>query len=258
MSDTTSVSNRRAPESEYVQTMYDGLLSKLPEGYTAFRWQQTAVSRFHYRQSKRALARALCAVPAQVNRVLEVGGGSGAWTGFFAGRTKRLDFVDISESMIAEARGALESFKNITYIHADIMAWEPQEKAYELAISLRNIEYMQDKRSVLNRIAGALVSGGRLILSTKNPEFDWNGYFTNKPLHGGQVSLKELQSLLVESGFVVERVYPAIIGKKIKYAAARVFWDMLQAVVLRLPPYAMPLFLLRRISESFLVVARRP
>jgi len=237
--------------------MYDGLLSKLPDGYTAFRWQQTTVSRFHYRQSRRVLVRALRAVPVQVNRALEVGGGSGAWTGFFAGRTKHLDFVDISESMLAEARVALESFKNITYIHADIMAWEPQENVYELAISLRNIEYMQDKRLVLHRISGALVPGGRLILSTKNPEFDWNGYFANKPLHGGQVSLRELQGLLTESGFVIERVYPAIIGKKIKYAAMRAFWDVLQSLALRLPPAAMPLFLLRRISESFLVVARR-
>jgi len=249
--------NKQAPASTYVRDNYDALLTKLPHGYTDFRWNDTEVSRFHYRQSRRALARGMTLVPERVSRALEIGGGAGAWTPFFASRATQLDFLDISEEMLKEAKVALASFTQITYLHTDFLAWEPEPAAYNLVASIRNIEYMQDKRSVLARMSRALSRGGTLILSTKSPHFDWNGYFDTKALHSGQISITELTTLLAESGFEVVQVYPAIIGKKTRYAPMRLLWDGLQQVLLRLPLSLMPLSILKYISESFLIVARR-
>lgn len=254
---TTSDSREKAPESSYVRDTYDAMLPTLAKGYSEFRWNDTDVSRFHYRQSRRALRRGLASVPLKVNRALEIGGGGGAWTPFFAGRAIRLDFLDISENMLKEAKIALVKFQNINYIHSDFLEWEPEPSAYDLAVSIRNIEYMKDKRAVFERVARAMQKDGLFILSTKSPDFDWKGYFKTKALHQGQIPIEELINLLRESGFEVLHVYPAIIGKLIRYAPMRFVWDCLQTMLLRLPLLLMPLFILKYISESFLVVARR-
>lgn len=249
--------NKQAPESAYVRDTYDTLLARLPKGYSEFRWNDTDISRFHYRQSRRALLRGLASVPAKVSRALEVGGGAGAWTLFFAGRVAQVDFLDISENMLAEARATLAQFPRIHYVHADFLEWEPEAAAYDLIVSIRNLEYMNDKRAALARMARGLKEGGVLILSTKSPQFDWKGYFAGKVLHGGQIPVTELVTLMRESGFSVEHAYPAILGKLIRYAPMRAVWDGLQILLLRLPQAFIPLFVLKYVAESFLIVARR-
>jgi len=246
-----------APESAYVRDNYDALLAKLPNGYTDFRWNDTDISRFHYRQSRRALLRALDRLPTGLGRALEVGGGAGAWTPFFAPRTSHLDFLDISENMLAEAKKALVRFNNIRYLRADFLEWEPEPSAYDMVVSIRNIEYMKDKNAVFARISRALRHGGMLVLSTKSPDFDWKGYFDDKMLHGGQIPVGTLVAMLRENGFEIMRVYPAILGKLIRFAPMRAVWDGLQTLLLHVPQFCIPLFLLKYISESFLVVARR-
>ncbi len=66
-----------------------------------------------------------------------------------------------------------------------------------------------------------------------------------------------LLRLLRESGFEVVRVYPAIMGKKIRYAPVRLCFDVLQWMLLRLPERGVPSGVVRSFSESVLVVARR-
>lgn len=249
--------DEQAPESTYVRDIYDTMLAELPKGYTEYRWNDTEVSRFHYRQSRRVLLRALTSLPAQMDRGLEVGGGAGAWTPFFVERVARLDFLDISENMLKEARAVLARFQNIRYVCADFLAWEPEPSAYDMVVSIRNIEYMQDKSAVLARMSRALRPGGMLLLSTKSPDFDWRGYFDTKRLHKGQIPVSVLTKLLRQSGFEIIHVYPAIIGKKTRYAPMRFIWDCLQIVTLHLPAFCMPLSVFKYISESLLVVARK-
>lgn len=254
---TVSTKEENAPASSYVRDTYDAMLPRLPKGYSEFRWNDTDISRFHYRQSKRALLKGLASVPQKLGRVLEIGGGGGAWTPLFAGRADSLDFLDISENMLKEARVALARFPHITYLHEDFISWSPDRAAYDLIVSIRNIEYMRDKRAVVERLASALRPGGALIVSTKSPHFDWKGYFKSKELHGGQIATGSLLSLLKENGFEIVCVYPAIIGKGIRYAPVRWLCDVLQMVSLQFPVFLMPVSLLKYISESFLVVARR-
>jgi len=248
---------RKPPDSVFVRDTYDTLLEKLPQGYSEFRWNENVVSRFHYRQSRRALLRALATVPVKMGRALEVGGGGGAWTPFFAARAAQVDFLDISGEMLREAQSKLARFQNIRYMHTDFLEWEPEPAAYDLVVSIRNLEYMQDTSAVLARMSRALRQGGTLILSTKNPQFDWKGYFDGKALHGGQIPVATLTTLLHECGFAVTHIYPAIIGKRIRYAPMRFIWDVLQRVSLRLPRSLVPLSLLKYISESFLIVAQK-
>ncbi len=241
----------------FVRDVYDRMLPKLKKGYSDFRWNDTPVSRFHYCQSRRALLAGLGAVPTKLDRALEIGGGGGAWTPFFAPRTAELDFLDISEQMLLEAKAALADFSGIRYIQSDFLEWEPPTAVYDLAVSIRNIEYMRDKSAVLDRLARALKKGGTLILSTKSPEYDWGGYFDKRPLHSGQIRIAELLDLLSKSGFTILQVYPAIVGKLIRFAPMRFLWHTVQWLSFALPSKLRPLFLLKYISESFLIVARR-
>jgi len=251
-----SNSSDRAPDSGFVRDTYDKLLQGLPHGYSAYRWAETPVSRFHFRQTTRALKQALKSVP-HVERALEVGGGGGTWTPFVLQHTNTLDFLDISAEMLAEARTALSAYPNISYIHHDFLTWEAPHEAYGLAASFRNLEYMQDKRAALKRFASVLTKGGSFLLVTKSPHYDWGGYFNNKALHGGQVPITELLALLQQIGFTPKVVYPAIIGKKTAYAPVRFVWDCVQTALLSLPRFLMPLFFLKYISESFIIVAEK-
>jgi 2-polyprenyl-3-methyl-5-hydroxy-6-metoxy-1,4-benzoquinol methylase len=237
----------------FVRDTYDALLRKLPETYTEYRWQGTPVSRFQFRQSARALRCALRAMPARFERALEVGGGDGAWTRFFAPAVAELDFVDISEEMIREAKKALTAFPGIRYIHADFLQWNGEPDHYDLLVSIRNLEYMPDKRAALTRLSALAADGAHMVLVTKNPDFD-RRYYDGKVFHSGQIPLSDLLALLESSGFTVRRVYPALIGKKTKYALMRFFWNCLHRVLLLSPR---PLPFLSFLTESFLVIAQK-
>jgi SAM-dependent methyltransferase len=240
-------------DSAFVKNTYDTLLRGLSGSYTDYRWGATPVSRFHFAQTKRALTRALTQVPHSLKRMLEVGGGGGAWTPYFAPRTEALDYLDISEEMLREARTHLAAFPQISYLHADFLAWEAPANAYDLVVMIRNIEYMPDKRAVLAKCFRALTSGGTLLLVTKNPESDWRGYYRTKRLHSGQMPLNELRARLTEAGFAGIEATPAIIGKGVRYAVVRPLWHAVQWLGLRIP-----LPLTRLFAESFLVLAHKP
>lgn len=242
------------PSSSYVRDTYNELVGGQAAGYTHYRWQQSPVSRYHYRQSKRTLERAIRFLPKKITRALEIGGGDGAWTPYIAERADRMDFLDISKEMLSQAKRALSRFPAITYIEGDFLQWKSESESYGAILSIRNIEYMNDKEAVVRTFATALQSGGILIVSTKNPAFDWGGYFGGKELHSGQITRGHLLHLLRRYGFQIRAVYPAIIGKLIRLAPVRIFFDLLHTIALRIPGAAV---LLSWVSESYLVVAEK-
>jgi cyclopropane fatty-acyl-phospholipid synthase-like methyltransferase len=249
----TSAEENKALKPGFVRDTYDELLRELPETYTEYRWERTAISRFQFRQSARALKCALRVMPGRFDRALEIGGGDGAWTRFFAPMVSTIDFVDISEEMIREAKKALAAFSQIKYIAADFLQWSGEPKHYDLLISIRNLEYMPDKHAALTRLSALAAESAHLVLVTKNPDFDRH-YYGGKVFHSGQVPLPELLTLLESCGFVVRRVYPALVGKKTKYVLMRVMWDCLHRILLLLPR---PLPFLSFLTESFLVIAQK-
>lgn len=249
---TTSEASELNPQ--FVQDTYNSFLSTLPEEYSFYRWQKTPVSRFHHAQTQRALNRALPHVRT-TDRVLEVGGGDGEWTPYFMVHADSLDFVDISEEMIVRAQKRLAQYDGrISYIQKDILHANLQHQ-YGLIGAVRNIEYMPDKLAVIRLYYSLLKKDGLLCLVTKNPETDFKGYFKHKKLHSGQIAIHDLQHYLKSVGFSRIHIYPAIIGKKIKYAPIRWIWHMVHYVLLHTPQNLLSLYVTRLFAESFVITA---
>lgn len=246
----------RELESEYVREQYDSMLRAMPSTYAAHRWDSSPVARAHYLQTRRAL---LAALPEKAyGRVLEIGGGDGVWTELVLPRAGSLDFLDISEEMIGRARKRLAAFPHVRYVRADFLEADIEAGAYDLALSVRNLEYMQDKKGAIRAYWSALRSEGRLVIVTKNPGFKRLGSMSEKKLHSQQISVRDLVRLFADQGFTDIDVRPAIIGVGLKYALARIFWSLVQSLLILAPSFLVPHPLLALLCESFVVSAKKP
>jgi ubiquinone/menaquinone biosynthesis C-methylase UbiE len=246
--------NKKVLTSDYVKESYNSFLSNYGDKYAYYRWGRTPVSRYHFTQSRRALVSVLGT--QKYGNSFEVGGGDGVWTRYIIDRSDSLTFLDISKEMISRAKENLEKWsKKITYIEGDFLDNKLEDEIFDLVLSFRNFEYFSDKEKGAKEFARILKPGGKLILVTKSPEYDWYGYFRGKTLHSGQISIKRLCELIQSSGFEVERVLPAIIGKKIAWSPLRPIYNVIHIILLKMPKSVMPLYILKYFSESFLIYA---
>ncbi len=246
--------NERIPDTSYVRDEYNAMLRNMPTTYAFHRWGENAVARVHYRQTRRALSWIFG--KKKFDRVLEVGGGDGVWTELVAARANGVEFIDISDEMITRAKERLSPFPNISFTRADFLAYAPSPRTFDLALSVRNLEYMPDKKAAIGKYAAALRDGGTLAIVTKNPGFRHVGSVSKKLLHTSQIPVGELLALMQESGFHNVRIYPAIIGIGLKYGLLRLFWTSVQIKCLVFRPLV-PVRFLELFSESILVVGTR-
>ncbi len=247
----TTMTNNKL-DSRYIEKTYDEFLATYQDTYSFYRWFRTPVSRFHYEQSRRAL---LLVLKKHYEKGLEVGGGDGVWTEFILQHVQSLDFLDISKEMIKRAQERFKNNNRLTFIQDDFLKNTLGGEQYDLLVSFRNFEYFEDKEKGMSEFSRVLRHNGELIIVTKSPEYDWKGYFNNKAFHSGQISINHLCSLLDKNGFKVIKVLPAIIGKKIGWSLLRPVYHFMQYLLLKLPRSLVPTFLLKYVSESFLVYA---
>ena len=240
-------------DADFVRGSYNEMLGSLKGTYAAHRWRDTPVARAHYVQTHRALLFLLGR--GHFARVLEVGGGDGVWTELVLPRADALDFVDISDEMIARAKERLAKYSNVQYMRADFEGAAIDAGAYDLALSVRNLEYMPDKRAVIEKYARALKRGGRLVIVTKNPDFKRLGSVSRKTLHTAQIEIQELVLLFAAAGLSRIDVRPAIIGLGLKYAPLRIVWSYAQTALLSLPRALVPTIFLKLFCESVVVSA---
>ncbi len=252
---------RKDPEPKFVQSSYNTFLKKLPGSYSDYRWRRDAAMRSHFQQTLRSLDFVVARLNlSKVNsHILEVGGGDGMWVEQIWGpRVGAIDFLDISEEMLEQAKARLASCGHISYIHSDFLAWTAPVDKYDVVSIIRNLEYMEDKHAALIKTKQVLKPGGTLVLITKNPESDFLGYYKKHKLHAGRISIKELRALLISAGFSDVYIYPAIIGKKLQYSFSRFIWQGIQWVLLRAPKLVSLPWFSRIFAESFLITARKP
>ncbi len=139
--------------------------------YAAWRWFRNAVTRSDYEMTRQALLAALQPQPG--DRVLEVGCGSGTWTGVVAAACAEVVALDISEKMLREARRAV-TVANVRFIHADFMNWEA-DGDFDCFFSVRVFEHLEDKEAALRRMQALLRPGGKVVIITKTVPSIWNG-----------------------------------------------------------------------------------
>lgn len=113
--------------------------------------------------------------PLTGRRVLDLGCGMGYFAREARARgARQVVGVDLSQRMLRRA----EEYGNdpgITYVLSSLEAYEPEEAAFNLVVSMLALHYIADYRVIVERVARCLMPGGRFALSVEHPIYTANG-----------------------------------------------------------------------------------
>lgn len=235
---------------------YDEVMpGKLGESYEDARWKKNALLSAQYEMAAEAIRRYILPETKRVAHILEVGPGPGTWTKLLLGANSEAQYtlVDISEKMLGQAREALASRANITFVESDFLAFESPQ-LFDFFFSSRAIEYMPDKAAVASKISSLLTRGARGAVVTKTPKPLFNRLRSRgvADLHKGQIAPRELVKLLQSAGLEVIGVYTATTTVPIISSA---FLNRALFRMIRRLPLFYPLTLL---TESYCVIFKKP
>ena len=102
---------------------------------------------------------------SEPGRALDLACGAGRHAVWLAERGWRVTAVDFSEVALAEARRlAAAQGVDVEWVSADVLAWVPPARAFDLVLLLYLQLPSHELRTVLTRAAGALAAGGRLVV----------------------------------------------------------------------------------------------
>lgn len=193
------------PKSFYDDTMP----KKLGADYEKARWHSSPLVEAQYEMTRKTLQRLLVPQVQHAKKILEVGPGAATWTKLMlkVNPTASYTLVDISTEMLKRAKSALGVTRVIQYVECDFVEYAPGE-TFDVFFSSRAFEYMPNKGDVVKKITSLLTSGGTGVIITKTPKGFLDLLFRRKvsPLHSGQISPRQLASMLSASGLSVLKV----------------------------------------------------
>jgi len=149
--------------------------------------------------------------PQPEDRILDLGCAAGALTDFFSGFGVAVVGVDASPAAIAKAR---ELFPQLEFVEADVRQLPFPDDSFDKAVAGDLVEHLDDEtfRAMLRELRRVLVPGGTLSIYTPNPRHPIerlkarNLILAQNPTHIGLRTSSELERLLGEEGFSVERL----------------------------------------------------
>lgn len=255
MKPTTKPDSGQKLTEPYVQKYYDDGLKNISESYVHRRWFASKKRFFDYNQTKRALKAALGNFNA--NHALEIGPGDAVWTKYLLKRAKKVDLLEQSSEMLKGAKESLQSYTNVSFIHANAAEYGYESGKYDLIQTVRCVEYVVDKDALVERLKKTLVPGGKLVIITKNPNYrslkNWN-----KPLlHTEQIGRDEWVFLFKKHEMEVEAVYPAVMRWLSSIIVFRLFFDFLHIICVITKGYVRIPFLTDVSTESYTYVVRK-
>ena len=150
-----------------IKQFYD--LDGVDYGYR--RWEMNPSSRFDYNSTKRTILNYL--VKYHFNNVLEIGCGPGTWTGILTQFADSITAIDISNTMIREAKKIIKS-PQVNFLTKDVMSFKTNKK-FDLIFSVRAFEYFNNKELFLEKCHNMLNPKGKLFIITKTRISYWYG-----------------------------------------------------------------------------------
>jgi ubiquinone/menaquinone biosynthesis C-methylase UbiE len=229
--------------------------SKIGTDYEHARWHSSSLLSAQYWMMQDVLNRWVLPGAQQAGEIVEVGPGPGVWTKVLLGANPSAHYtlVDISREMLSRAREALAGRTNIEFLETDFLALESKQP-FDFFFSSRAIEYMPDKKAVVQKISSLLSPGARGALITKMPKplFDFVRGRSSRAFHSAQISPRALIALCLENGLVVENV-------RVATATVPFFgFAGLNKIVYQLLRYIPLFFPLSLFVESYVVTFRKP
>lgn len=101
-------------------------------------------------------------IPKKVHRALDIGCGLGIFALKLAERSEVVDALDVDSAILAEASNRHPA-PNIFYLHADFLAVELPEAAYEVIVSIASLHHM-DLEAALKKMKQLLCPSGKLLI----------------------------------------------------------------------------------------------
>jgi len=248
-------SNGEAPlTNANVRDLYDSLLKSFEGSYTDQRWHSSPLDEFEYRQTARALGKAVG--NRRYRRMIEIGPGDGAWTPLLSSCAEKLHLIDQSGEMLHRAKQRMAGVSGITWEHSDFVNSKPPSEN-DLIVAVRCFEYFDDKNAALRRMRELLAPTGRIIIVTKNAELLVRRPPVQRSLHQGKVSRRQMQIMVRDAGLAMEEFYPAVLRLKRSSAKARFLFDAAHRLIVSTRG-AIPIpLLIRYASESYLFKLRK-
>lgn len=241
--------------SRYVKDYYNKAIGNLKEDYSYFRWFDSEYSKFEFSQTKRTILKTLD--DKKFERVLEIGPGDGIWTKILIGKSRHLTALDISEEMIKRIKQKLASIPNLDFVCVDFLENKLDSEQYDLIALIRSFEYFPDKEKAIEQMHRLLKRGGFVLIVTKNPYVLVFPKRKKKLLHSDQIDINLLKEKLEEKGFIVEKVFPAIFGRKLSWKLSRMISGFLHQILLSDFGFLIPPTFKKYFSESFLIFAKK-
>ncbi len=142
-----------------------------PLADTYDRWYSTATGRAHDREQKGLVRRFLPPVE-QGNRLLDVGCGTGHWSGFFAGLGFLVTGIDLSPEMIAVARSSAAT--GCRFLAADAHELPFADGAFDVVTAMVVLEFVADPELAVAEMSRCARSPGHLVIGALNEESPLN------------------------------------------------------------------------------------
>ena len=204
--------------SQATKGHYEELIGQIGNEYIDYRWKRHPVSRSHYRHTRNSILFALGRLGRPAGHLLEIGCGPGTWTDLCLAHAERMTIVDISSEMLKLVRERFNK-NSIDFICGDYLVEEVVAPGtFDVIFTSRAVEYMDDKRAVVEKSARLLKEGGVLIIITKNPRWmdkqreSRHEAGPKDDIHGDWVSWADLESYYAASGLENILSYPVCLG----------------------------------------------
>jgi len=102
-------------------------------------------------------------LPAHMERVLDIGCGTGEFSRLLSKYAGEVIALDISEEMLAKARSMASQLTNITYVKADFMSYDIEPESYDSIVTIATAHHLPLEEFFI-KAAIVLKPGGSLIV----------------------------------------------------------------------------------------------
>lgn len=205
--------------SDWMRYYYNKKIKERVGGnYEYYRWLSSLNKRRQYKFTTQALFFHLRNI--DFKNCLEVGCGPGTWTKLLLKKYPNAKFtcLDISKEMIREFKDQIKD-KNVKVITNNFLDEDFKNQKFDFFFCSRAIEYIPNKKRIINKVSSLLESGGKGIIVTSPPHqitAFFRKLFRKKAnlQHTRRISVGKMRKLLSDQDFINIRVYPILFSDK--------------------------------------------